>query len=134
MGSIKSTQHKNGEGTVVLKEGNTGYIVTVHREALPPHYSREFDTRGQAEDRFAELTRPTPPEGVTVHTDWHWNHETTLEEREAVLREAMVEERRVWLHPDGSMAIADEVAMASYAERTGDDDWADHSEDAFYDL
>jgi hypothetical protein len=62
MEGIKIATHKSGEGTVVLKEGGRGYIVTVHREALPPHYSKEFDTRGEAEQRFAELTKPTSPE------------------------------------------------------------------------
>jgi len=134
MESIKSATHKSGEGTVAMTEGDLGYIVTVHKEALPPHYTEEFDTRGQAEERFAELTKPTPPEGVTIFTDWHWNHETTLEERERILQEAMDADKRVWLHADGSMAIADEVDMANYAERTGDDDWTDHTGTAFVGL
>ena len=52
---MRIAEHKSGNGTVVLKEGDRGYIVTVHKEALPPHYSKEHKTYSEAAKNFRRL-------------------------------------------------------------------------------
>lgn len=46
---------KTGESTIVMKEGDYGWLVTAHKEQLPPHYSEEFANYGDALTQFSEL-------------------------------------------------------------------------------
>jgi excisionase family DNA binding protein len=57
--TMEIATHKSGEGTVVMKEGDTGYIVTVNKEAMPPHYSKEHATYQEAAAGFERLTKET---------------------------------------------------------------------------
>jgi hypothetical protein len=50
----KEAQRADG-GTVVLKEHDYGYLVTVHKEALPPHYSKFHSKLADAEADFERL-------------------------------------------------------------------------------
>jgi hypothetical protein len=50
-------EHKSGTATVVLKEGDRGYLVTVHKGQMPPHYSEEFTTHEEAKQKFDSLTK-----------------------------------------------------------------------------
>ena len=54
---MRIAEHKSGNGTVVMKEGDTGYIVTVHKQALPPHYSKEYATYQEAAKDFERMAK-----------------------------------------------------------------------------
>jgi predicted transcriptional regulator len=56
-GVMLQAEHKSGTATVVLKEGDRGYLVTVHKEQMPPHYSEEFTTHEEAKQKFDSLTK-----------------------------------------------------------------------------
>jgi len=51
------SQDRSGESLVVLKEGDRGYIVTVHKGRFPAHYSKEFDNYEGALSDFNRLAR-----------------------------------------------------------------------------
>jgi len=53
----KQATHKSGNGTVVVKETDGGYVVTVHKQALPPHYRKVFATKAAAKAHFKRLSR-----------------------------------------------------------------------------
>lgn len=55
--TMETARHKSGNGTVALKESNRGYIVTVNKEAMPPHYSKEHATHQEAAADFERLTK-----------------------------------------------------------------------------
>lgn len=64
---IKQATHKSGEGTVSLREADLGWIVTVHKEALPPHYSQEFGDFIDAGHDFDRLAgNPVEPIHIKV--------------------------------------------------------------------
>jgi len=48
--------HK-AEGTVVLQNVDNFYLVTVHKEQLPPHYAKEFATYREAKLAFNSLIK-----------------------------------------------------------------------------
>jgi predicted transcriptional regulator len=50
-------KHKSGQGQVVMKEGDRGYIVTVNKEGLPPHYSKEHPSEQEARKDFNRLSK-----------------------------------------------------------------------------
>jgi len=54
---MEVARHKSGNGTVVLKERDHQYLVTVHKEAMPPHYSKLHDTYREAAVDFERLAK-----------------------------------------------------------------------------
>lgn len=66
--TMQEATHKSGTGTVVLKEGDMGYIVTVRKEGLPPHYSQEHATLAEAEAEFERLTEAKPMQIKVTYT------------------------------------------------------------------
>ena len=55
--TMRIAEHKSGNGTVVMKEGDRGYIVTVNKGGLPPHYSKEHATYQVAAEDFERLAK-----------------------------------------------------------------------------
>jgi excisionase family DNA binding protein len=59
----KRAQHKSGSGVVTAKECGDGFLVTVNKEQLPPHYSQTHATEDDALadfDRLAVATMTIP--------------------------------------------------------------------------
>ena len=78
---MRIAEHKSGNGTVVMKEGDRGYIVTVNREQMPPHYSKPHDSFQEAAADFERLAKEREPVTIYIAKDAdYWGAEPTDEE------------------------------------------------------
>jgi len=88
--AMEVAQNKSGNGLVVLKEGDLGYIVTVSKGAMPPHYSKEHATYQEAAADFARLARQEEePMTIYISNDAEsWGAEPTEEEIAELVKHA----------------------------------------------
>jgi hypothetical protein len=66
---------------------------------------------------------------MKIYTQAEWNNKAWQSSFAEALESAIKNGGRVWHAPDGAVAIATLEEMEEHAQKTGDNDWTDRTEE-----